>query len=179
MKRWRQLSTEIVYQNPWWTYKRDRFQIPDGPAGTYHYVYTRGSAMMVPVDAEGRLVVVRQYRYLADRFSIEFPCGSIEEGKTSEEMADVELRQEAQVRAGTLRKVGQFNPYNGVTCEMCDVYLATDLEPAPLEADATEEFEILRLTPTELDAAIADGSLWDGMTIASWAIARGHVVRGL
>lgn len=179
LKRWKQLTSKIVYQNPWWTYKLDTFQIPEGIKGEYHYVYTRGSSMVVPVTKDGHIVLVNQYRYLCDKESLEFPCGSINEGHSYEQTAALELQEETGYRANQpLIELGQFNPYNGVTSEICTVYLAqpVTLNNEEVKQDATEEFEVILLTPQEVEDKIYRQEIWDGMTLAAWMIARRRVI---
>ena len=178
LKHWKKLSTRDLFKNPWWTYKLDTFQIPDGVAGEYHYVYTHGSSMVVPITSTGHILMVNQYRYLCDRESLEFPCGSVKEGHSYEQTAHLELAEETGYSSTSVQELGQFNPYNGVTSEICTVYLAKDLIPAPEDTkkDATEEFERVHLTPAELEQKIATNALWDGMSLAAWMMARAHVL---
>ncbi|QXD16079.1 NUDIX hydrolase [Rhodocaloribacter litoris] len=176
LKRWKRLGTEVLFRNPWWTYRRDRFEIPGGVAGEYHYVHTNGSSMVVPLLDDGRVVLVRQYRYLCDRESLEFAAGSVKDGHTYDETARLELAEETGFEAVHLEPVGSFNPYNGVTDEMCRVYVATGLRPAAgAVPDATEEFVLERLEPPEVDRLIGENVLWDGMTLAAWILARPRV----
>ncbi len=175
LKSWRKLSESILFRNPWWTYKRDAFELPSGKTGEYHYVHTNGSSMVVPVPGDGKLILVNQYRYLVGKESLEFPCGSVKDGSTHEATARTELLEETGYSAKALVLVGEFNPYNGVTDEMCRVYVARELEYAGGTPDETEEFEIVRLAPAEVDERIRSGAIWDGMTIAAWAIARGRI----
>ncbi len=172
LQRWKTLAKHIVRQNPWWRYRMDEFLLPNGRTGEYHYVQTNGSSMVVPVGADGRLLLVNQYRYLLDRESLEFPCGSVKDGSTYDRTAREELTEETGFSAGSLLGVGEFDPYNGVTDEMCRVYVATALQFVGGAPDETEEFELVWLSPGELDERIASGVIWDGMTIAAWAIAR-------
>lgn len=170
---WKKLSETVLFRNPYWTYKRDTLELPGGLPGEYHYVHTNGSSMIIPVADDGSLLLVNQYRHLAGRESVEFPCGSVKEGRTYEETARDELQEETGYSAERMRMAGEFNPFNGVTNEMCRVYLAEGLTYVGGNPDATEEFEILRMTPAELDARIRAGAIWDGMTVAAWTIARG------
>jgi ADP-ribose pyrophosphatase len=173
LRRWRRLSGEVVARNPWWTYRLDRCELPSGAPGEYHFVHTPGSAMVVPVEADGRVLLVNQYRYLLDRESLEFPGGGVKEGSTHEAAARAELAEEVGRTAATLEPVGTFNPFNGVTDEMCRVFLARGLRPVEAAPDETEEFEVLALAPAEIDARIRSGEIWDGMTLAAWCLARG------
>lgn len=175
LKSWIKITESILIRNPWWTYKRDAFEMPSGRGGEYHYVHTNGSSMVVPVLGDGRLVLVNQYRYLAGKESVEFPCGSVKDGSTHDETAHLELQEETGFSAKGLIRVGEFNPYNGVTNEMCRVYVARDLVYVGGTPDETEEFEIVRLAPAEIDERIRAGAIWDGMTIAAWSIANGRI----
>lgn len=166
LTRWRRIATSIVHRNPWWSVRRDEARLPSGADATYYSVETPGSVMIIPIDAAGRFVCVRQYRFLNDRESIEFPGGGVRAGQDAPTAAAAELAEEAGL-AGTLEHIGTFNPFNGVTGELCDVFVARALTTVPADPDATEEFELVHLDAAQFDAAIADGSLWDGMTLAA------------
>jgi ADP-ribose pyrophosphatase len=169
---WKKISESVVFRNRWWTYKRDTFELPSGKPGEYHYVHTNGSSMVVPIMKDGTLLLVNQYRYLVGKESLEFPCGSVKDGSTHDETARQELAEETGYTAKDLSPIGQFNPYNGVTDEMCRVYIARDLEYIGGTPDETEELEIVWTTPAQMEEHIVAGVIWDGMTIAAWSIAK-------
>ncbi len=175
LRRWKTVSSKIVHNNPWWTYKVDAYKIPDGIGGEYHYVHTEGSSMIVPVLDDGKLILVNQYRYLCDRESIEFPCGGVKPGKSYDLTASLELEEETGYRSGDLRRIGEFNPFNGVTNEFCAVYVGRKLVRTTPKPDETEEFEIISCTPNELDEMIRHKKIWDGMTLAAWTLAKDKV----
>ncbi len=162
----------ILDQNPWWQYRRDRYRLPSGEEGVYYFVHTPGSVMIVPVTRDGRLIFCRQFRYLNQRISIEFPGGGVKKGMDTTTAARLELEEECGVTSDTLQPIGSFNPMNGVTDELCSVFIATDLKPVMAQPDITEEFEVVLLTRDEVDAAIGSGELWDGMTLAALALYR-------
>jgi ADP-ribose pyrophosphatase len=172
MKPYKQISTAVVYANPWWKYCLDKIELPSGASGEYHYVRTHGSAMIIPVGKDGKLLLVRQYRYTGDRDSLEFPCGGLHEGASFEEAARNELIEETGFRAGSMEPMGSFNPCNGLVDEICRVYVARDLDYIGAQPDETESFELVPMTVEELDVSIRDGTIWDGMTLAAWAIVR-------
>jgi ADP-ribose pyrophosphatase len=178
LQRWSRVSRSIKFRNPWWTYILDSYSMPSGRGGEYHYVHTNGSSMVVPCREDGRILLVNQYRYLVDRESLEFPCGSVKDGATYDETARQELAEETGYSAEVLLPAGEYNPYNGITDEMCRVYLARGLRYVGATPDETEEFELLTLTPGEIDAKIRSGEIWDGMTLAAWAIVRGQLEPG-
>jgi ADP-ribose pyrophosphatase len=169
---WKKIRQELEIKNPWWTYRKDKVLLPSGKQGEYHFVHVKGSSMILPVTGEGKIILVNQYRYLTDRESIEFPCGSVKENSTYEETARHELAEETGFDAGNIVAVAEFNPYNGVTDEICKVYIARKLYPVDVAHDETEEFEILFKTPAEVDSIVRDGKMWDGMSLSAWALTR-------
>jgi ADP-ribose pyrophosphatase len=172
LKPYRPISKSILFSNPWWKYCLDRVELPSGKSGEYHYVLTNGSSMIIPVEANGMILLVRQYRYTGNRESLEFPCGGVKDGATYEETAKEEMVEETGFLPGKIIQAGSFNPCNGLLDEICRVYIARNLKRVGARPDETENFELVRLTLDEIDNYILDGTIWDGMTLAAWAIAR-------
>jgi len=168
--KWTRLSKETVFDGPYFRFSHDRYVLPDGGEGHYHYVDIAGSAMVVPRLDNGELVLVSQYRYLMQRPSLEFPAGGVKEGSDFGRTAAEELREEAGFQAAHLDTIGAFSPYNGASNEMCRVYLATGLEPAPRAPESTEEIQVLSLPVEVVRSKISEGTIWDGMTIASFSL---------
>jgi 8-oxo-dGTP pyrophosphatase MutT (NUDIX family) len=171
MKKWTTLSREVVFRTPWYTFDHDRFRLPDGGEGDYWAVRTGGAVMIVPVDDEGRIVLVRQYRYLLGEDSVELPAGGLPEGTAPLEQAKRELAEEARCGASRWEEIGRFASWNGVTNEICRLFLATGLAPADAAPDRTEEFELLRPTWPEVRRMIEANEIFDGMTLAAFALA--------
>ncbi len=172
--RWKKVRQEFEVKNPWWIYRKDSVLLPSGKAGEYHFVHTNGASMVIPVLNDGMIIMVNQYRYLLDKESLEFPCGGIKDGSTYEETAAHELSEETGFSSSNIRCATEFNPFNGVTDEICKVFIARNLQPVESHHDETEEFEQFRFSAHELDAKISSGAVWDGMTLAAWALVRHH-----
>ena len=170
LRRWTKLREETIHRNPWWLYMRDRVRHPAGTLGEYHYVRTPGAVMIIPRRDDGRFVLVRQYRYLNDRDSVEFPAGGIKLDQDVREAAEAELREEAGLSADGWRELGSFNPFNGVTEELCRCFLATGLSERDADPDDTEEFEVITCSDGEIRRMIATGEMWDGMSLAAWSL---------
>jgi len=177
LKPWKKLSESTLATNKWWVYRMDDVELPSGKRGEYHYVHTNGASMVVPVTAGQKVLLVNQFRYLCARTSLEFPCGGVKDGSSYRETALQELREETGYTSELLVRAGEFNPYNGVTDEVCRVYIASDLTYVGDDPDETEEFERLEFTPAELDDRISSGVIWDGMTIAAWGIVRSRILK--
>jgi ADP-ribose pyrophosphatase len=175
MKKWKKLSEEILHKNPWYEYRHDKYKLPNGKESDYYYVRVRGGGVVIPLLDSKRIILVKQYRYLMDRDSIEFPNGQRKIGQTCEQGAQTELEEEAGYQAGKLELVGQCAPYNGISDEITNVYLATELKKTKSHPDETEEIEILIKTPKEIDKMIETGKIWDGQMIAAWCLARKYL----
>lgn len=172
LKRLRRLSTEILHKNPWWEYRRDEYEHPDGSPGEFFYAHTCGAAFVIPEFDDGRILMLNQFRYLNQKESLEFVGGGIKEGKTAEESAKEELLEEAGYKARELIPLGWFNPMNGASDEECYVFLARGLTAAEAHPEVSEEFEPVMVTQAELESLIAVGKIWDGMTLAAYALYR-------
>lgn len=176
MKKWKKLSTEVVHKNPWWECWHDRFRLPNGKEGDYYYMHVSGVSVAIPILGDGRIILVREYRYIFDQDCIEFPSGGREEGDDFEKTTREELEQEAGYMAGKLELVGQFTPYRGLSDEWGKVYIAADLKKTKNRLEETEEIEVLFKTPEEIDAMIESNEIWDGETLAAWCLARKRVI---
>ncbi|MFN8360615.1 MAG: NUDIX hydrolase [Candidatus Kapaibacterium sp.] len=170
LTRLTRITTEIRSTNPYWEYHFDRYRMPAGKEGEYHYVHSTGSTVVVPRLPDGTFILVRQFRYLLQRESLEFPCGGIKHGLGAEENARQELLEETGYKADTMRLVGTFAPCNGITDELCSVYYTDTLTLEKSAPDDSEEFEILYVTKHQINHYIQQGELWDGMTLAAWTL---------
>ena len=170
LKKLLRISTEILHKNPWWEYRRDKYLHPDNSEGEFYYAHTRGAVFVIPELGDGRLLMLRQFRYLNQRESLEFVGGGVKEGLSPEDSARDELLEEAGYRANELIPIGWFNPMNGASDEECYVYLARGLTPVQAKPEVSEEFEPVLITLTELMGCISAGEIWDGMTLAAYAL---------
>jgi 8-oxo-dGTP pyrophosphatase MutT (NUDIX family) len=170
LKELDKISTETKFVNPYWEYRLDRYTMPSGKAGEYHYVNSRGSTIVIPRKDDDNFIFVNQLRYLNHRTSIEFPGGGLKVGRDSKQNAVEELKEETGYVTHDLKLIGEYNPFNGVTNEICKVYLADNLFPENSTPDESEEFEILELKTNEIIDKIISGEIWDGMTLAAWSI---------
>jgi ADP-ribose pyrophosphatase len=172
---WKTLLREEIISTPWMSLYHDQFEMPNGKKGNYFYMHTRGSALTIPVTDDGNILLVRQYRYLTGDASIELPCGGIKQGQSEEEAARAELVEETGYECTKLRKAGRFIPYNGLSDETCTVYIARKLNFVGTKPDETEQIEVMKATPDEVNAMIQRGKILDGMTIAGWLLGRRHL----
>ena len=168
--KWSQLSTETLHSCPYYDFRHDRYRLPSGGDGDYYYIRIPGSTMVVPRRPDGELVLVRQYRYLHRRVSLELPAGGMKAGRSPLETARDELREETGLIAAQWKKLGQFAPCNGLSDELCHVFLAEELSQGQASPEPTEELEAVTIGLDEARRKILSGELWDGMTIAALSL---------
>lgn len=153
----------------------DDVRLPDGHVTRQEVVEHAESMTVVAVDAEGRLVLVRQYRHPAGADLLETPAGSVDPGETAEEAVNRELAEETGLMAREVLKLGAFFLAPGWCTEHMHVYLARDLYEAPLPPDEDERIEVVRLPRAEWEALIAAGAIRDAKSIAAWHLALPHL----
>lgn len=176
----KKISTEIIHKNEWWEYKRDKLIRPNGDEGEYCYIETPGNAMVIPVLDDGRLVLVRQYRYLSDKFSVEFPGGGVHTEESPAEAAKRELLEESGYNTENLIKIGSFEPSNGVIKDMSHIFIATELDKVrEPESDEFEQTEIMLRRIDEFEDMIRRGEIWDGQVLAAWALGKDLIAKNL
>ncbi len=125
--------------------------------------------MIIPRIGD-KFLLTAQFRYLNQKVSLEFPGGGIQEGTNPLDNAVKELKEETGRDPGKITFLGEHNPFNGVTNEICRVYLAEKLRPCNDKPDDSEEFELYLMTENEIIDKIQKGEIWDGMTLAAWAL---------
>ncbi len=156
----------------------DTFEIPGVTNGKYYYCETPGSACVIPINSQGKILCIKQYRYLAERMSIEFPGGGVKPDQSAEDAAVSELAEEVGVVAEKMQLLATIYPFPGLVKESQYVFIASGLTKAPVShRDETEEFELLFLSPEEIENLIASGEMIDGWALGAWAVARPHVLR--
>lgn len=169
-KHLKKISEEILQENPWWKYKHDVYEKPNGESSDYFYGETPGFVMIVPVLEDGRLVLIRQYRYLEDKECIGFPGDGIKQGVAPLEAAKMELAEETGYVAQEFIKIGMFQPSPGFVKDLSHVFLAEVEELTQQNLDDTEQIEVLLRRPDEVDEMVRKNEIWDGQTLAAWAM---------
>jgi ADP-ribose pyrophosphatase len=163
-------KVETVFCGRAFDLRSEFYTLPDGSTSRFDILTHPGGSAIVPVDQHGNILLIRQYRPSIGRSVLEIPAGSREAGEDPAVTAQRELQEEAGVR-GTLRALATFALAPGYSSEILHLYLATDLEPAPLPADNDEEIEIIPMTGAAALAAIQNGDICDAKSITGILLA--------
>lgn len=154
---------------------KDTVRFPDGAEVDRAVVWHPGAVALVVEDAEGRWLMVEQYRHPAGRVLLEIPAGTREPGEHPEATAAREVREETGYAAGRLVRLGGAWMAPGFCSEYIDYYLATDLRLDPLPQDHDEFIDKpRRLTLAEVQAAVAFGEIEDSKTLVALSLLALH-----
>jgi len=161
------VSSEAVFDGKLLHVRRDTVRLPDGALATREHIVHPGAVLIVPVLADGRLVVERQYRYPLDRVFVEFPAGKLDPGEAELATAQRELIEETGYRARSWTPLGTIHTLISYTNEKIDLYVAEELEHVGAKLDDGEFLEVLTLSVDEMLAALDRGGITDAKTVAA------------
>jgi ADP-ribose pyrophosphatase len=166
------IESEEICRTPIFWVTLDRAADPDGFEIKRAIVRHGGSAVMMPVDAKGRVLLVRQYRLPARKSLWELPAGRIDAGETALAAARRELAEETGYRARKWTRLGSFWASPGFVAEAMTIYAASGLsagEAAPME---DERIECRWFSMREIERMIVGGAIEDAKTIVGWTLWR-------
>ena len=166
------IRSEKIYQGRVFGVRCDQVSLPNGKSVELDIVEHPGAVTLVPVDDQGNLWFVRQYRHASQVELLELPAGSLEPGEPPEACALREVREEIGMAASHIKKIGEFYMAPGYSTEYVHVYLVTGLHPAPLPADDDEFLSVETISIKQVSAMVEAGQIHDCKTLACIYLAR-------
>jgi ADP-ribose pyrophosphatase len=136
---YRTLSSRYVYAGHNIRLRVDGVVLPSGKETVREVVEHDGAVAIVAVDEKDHLLLVRQFRHAANKELLEIPAGGVDRGETPEETATREMQEETGYAPGKLLRLGGFYSAPGYASEYLYLFMATDLVPARLFAEDTED----------------------------------------
>jgi 8-oxo-dGTP pyrophosphatase MutT (NUDIX family) len=163
---WTTVASRLVYDNPWIRVREDRVLRPDGLPGIYGVVEFKNRAIgVLPVDTDGGIWMVGQYRYPLQAYSWEIPEGGSPALESPEATAHRELREETGLIAGRMELVATAHLSNSVSDELGFVYRATELTHGPSEPEGSERITVRRFGWDEAWTMLRQREITDSMTV--------------
>jgi len=149
---------------------QDQVTLPDGRPATREIVHHRGAVAVVPVAADGRVVLVRQWRHAMERALWEIPAGTRDEGEEPFTTARRELEEETGYTAAAWRSLGEACVSPGYSRELIWFFLAEGLTEGETSTDADELLDVRLFEPGEILQLVGSGTT-DLKTLAGLALA--------
>jgi ADP-ribose pyrophosphatase len=156
---------ELIFEGRVFSVRRHSVKEPGGAQVTREIVHHNGSAIMLPLFDDGRVVLIRQFRLAAGQQLWELPAGSIDKGETPLQTARRELIEETGYRAKSWRKLVQFYPSPGISTEKMTLFLASGIRPGTAQPEEDEHIEVRPFPWAEALKMIDTGKIRDGKTI--------------
>jgi ADP-ribose pyrophosphatase len=160
------LSTEVIFEGRAVRLRIDTIETVDGRQSTREIVEHDECVTVIPVDEEGNILLVKQFRRPTGKDLLEIPAGGIDPGEDAEAAVIREMQEETGYRPQKLERLGGFYSSPGFCTEYLHLYLATDLVPGRLYAEDTEAIELVRMPPDEITELVISGQIEDAKTIA-------------
>jgi len=169
------LRSETLLKGRAFLIRRDYLKTPDGRETKFDIIEHGGSVIIVPVDKDGNLLFVRQYRHAAGMDLLELPAGTLEDGEDPALCAAREIREETGFAAEKIEKIGDFYLAPGYSTEFMHVYLAQKLRHDPLEADDDEFLSVETIPFAEAIQMAERGEMPDAKSLAALFLAKSHL----
>jgi ADP-ribose pyrophosphatase len=161
------VSGEVVFEGKLLKVHRDVVRLPDATSATREYIRHPGAVAIVPMLDDGRVVLVRQYRYPHGRDFLEVPAGKLEPGEPHLDTAKRELTEETGYSAAEWTRFGVIHTAIAYTDEGIELFVARKLTEGKARPDAGEFLENVILPFREALAMIRDGRITDAKTVTA------------
>lgn len=164
----RRINRELVHKGAILEMYSDTMQLPNGHVAHWDFIKHKGAAAVVPVTAEGKILMVRQYRNALERETLEIPAGArnyVEEQTVI--CASRELEEETGYCCDNLEFLISVYTTVAFCNEMIDIYVARDLIPSEQHLDEDEFLNVVEMDLDELMDLIYAGRLQDAKTVAA------------
>jgi ADP-ribose pyrophosphatase len=145
----------------------DEIEYDSGNGGRREVVIHPGGAVAVPVTDDGKIILVKQFRYPFKEKVLELPAGKLDEGEDPQICAVRELEEETGYKPATVKKLGAIYTSPGFCTEILHIYLTENLEEGTHNREEGEiGMEVLEFTLEEIQHKITSGEIVDAKTIS-------------
>ena len=164
----KRINRELKFKGKILDFYQDTIEVDGDHTVVWDFIGHKGAAAVVPVTADGKILMVRQYRNALDRYTLEIPAGALDEvGEPGIECASRELEEETGYRSENLEWLITLRTTVAFCNERIEVYVAHDLIPSKQLLDEDEFIELGAYTIEELKEKIFSGEIEDAKTVSS------------
>lgn len=163
------LSQKYYFQGNIMSARLDQVELPNGKTAPREICEHLGGVGVLPIDKDGNIILVRQYRYPYDELTLEIPAGKLDhgEGEDIEACGMRELKEETGCTAGQIVPLGCIYPSPGFLTEVVHMFAALDLTEGEMQPDEDEFVEVVRLPIAEVEQMIVRDEIRDAKTMAA------------
>jgi ADP-ribose pyrophosphatase len=167
MSEYKRLKREQVHHGHIIDVYTDTMELPSGNTADWDFISHKGAAAIVPVDKDGKIIMVRQYRNAIEKYSLEIPAGGLNPGEDMKTCASRELEEETGYRSDKVEHLIDLYTTVAFCNEKIGIYYSNDLTPSVQNLDEDEFVTVERYTVDELVQFIFDGVIDDAKTISA------------
>ncbi|MBN1369406.1 MAG: NUDIX hydrolase [Dehalococcoidaceae bacterium] len=161
------ISSRSIFKGKILTLREDTVLLDNGETARREVVEHVDSVGIIALDTSDSLLLVDQFRLPAGKMLLEIPAGCVEPGEEAHATVIRELREETGYSPGVVKRLGGFYLAPGYATEYMHIFLAQELEYAPLTAEDTEGIEIIREPLCHVNKLISSGRIQDCKSIAA------------
>lgn len=165
------MASSLIYEGKILKLRKDEVLLPDGKNSTREIIEHPGAVAIVPVLDDGRIVMVRQYRYAVGEILLEIPAGKLDQGEDPVRCAHRELQEETGYIASTMQELTSIYTTPGFTDEIIHIYKASSLKKKSQALDEDEFIEIETYSPQKIREMINNKEIIDAKTIIGLKLA--------
>ncbi len=165
----KKLSSKRVYECFFMELYEDEVLLPNDKTSKRIYIKHNGASAVLPITKEGKLILIKQYRYPVGRELLEVPAGKKDfEDETGIDCIVRELEEETALRSDNIVKIQDLHSCVGYSSELIELYIAYDCEPVenPKTGDDDEFIEVLQYSKSEVEELVKLGKITDSKTLA-------------
>lgn len=165
---WKTLTEKTVYENPWIEISHRDVITPGGSPGIYGVVKFKNLAIgILPIDEEGNIYLVGQYRYAINEYSWEMPEGGGPLDETPISAAQRELKEETGLVAKKWTELGRIHTSNSATNEEGFIFIAEQLTQQEAEPEDTEVLLVKKVHLSEAVEMVMRSEITDSLTVCA------------
>lgn len=160
------IESSLIYEGKIFSLRRDILTFDDSPSYHWDIVIHPGAVAVLPIQNNGDLVLIKQWRRAIGKILYEIPAGLLEKGESPEFCAQREIQEETGYRAKEIIPLGGIYTAPGFCNEYLHLFLAKDLEEAPLPPDIHEAIDVEEMPLKRALDLIDNHTIVDAKTIS-------------
>lgn len=166
------ISSELVFEGKIFNIRRDKVLAVSERIAYRDILVHGGASVIIPVNENGKIIMVRQWRQALNRQVLELPAGKVDPGETFKEAAIRELKEETGYTANTVEYLFKMAPSGGYSSEILEFYICKNLVKGETDFDDTEDLDIIEVSPGQAEELIMSDRILDSKAIAGILFAK-------